>query len=378
MGKNDPVIPLVHPVLDGNELRYLAECIQSGWVSSKGSFVKRFENAMAKECQVEHALALSSGTAALHLALLATGISPGDEVLLPALTYIADANTVVYCGAKPVFVDIDPYTWNLDLAQLEGKITGRTKAILAVHLYGHPVDMDVLSGIAEQHGLIVIEDACEAQGAEYKGHPVGTLGNAGCFSFYANKLVTTGEGGMLVTNSKELADKTRFLCNQAAFDDAYTHDAIGYNYRMSNLQAAVGLAQMERIKEFLQARKRMTEVYTALLEEIPGISLYSEPGWSKSVCWLFSILLDEEYGLTRNQLRSHLLKAGIESKPFFKPLPSLIPFFTDEPYPNSVRISERGISLPSAVDLTEAQIEYIAATIQQAPQQISNQRNRNG
>jgi perosamine synthetase len=365
------MVHLIHPLLDGNEVKYLTDCIQSSWVSSKGPFISQFEQSMAVACQVDHALAVSSGTAALHLALLAIGVGPGDEVLLPALTYIADANVVMYCGAKTVFVDIDLHTWNLDLSAIESKITPRTKAIIAVHLYGHPVDMDFLNNIASQHGIAVIEDACEAQGATYKERPVGSIGDIGCFSFYANKLITTGEGGMLVCNSDVYADTARSLCNQASLDDHYSYGRIGYNYRMSNLQAAIGLAQLERIGEFIAARHRLADLYTRALSGIPGIMLYDEPGWGSSVCWLFSVLIEDEYGISRDQLRTYLFQMGIESKPFFRPLPCQPMYHVGESFPNSEQISRCGISLPTSVDLPAEQIEFIARTIKEAPLKLS-------
>jgi perosamine synthetase len=280
------MIFLSEPALNGNELDYVADCIASGWISSKGQYVQRFEAAMAHFCDVSHAVAVSSGTSALHLALLALGVGPGDEVIVPALSYVASANPVVYTGARPVFVDVNYSTWNLDLRQLEHRITSRTKAIIPVHLYGHPVNMDALMAIASEHGLWVVEDACEAHGAEVGGRRVGSIGHIGCFSFYGSKLITTGEGGMLTTDVDDLASTARLLRNQACAGEPYWHSHVGFSYRLTNLQAAVGLAQLERAERFVEARRRIRCLYDELLVGTPGLVLRPEPPWGTGVCWL--------------------------------------------------------------------------------------------
>ena len=360
------MIPVAEPALDGNELAYLADCIRSGWVSSKGAYIKRFEESVAAWCGVQHGVVTSSGTSALHLALLAVGVEPGDKVIVPALTYVSTANVVAYTGARPTFVDADPATWNLDLAQLEAKITPRTKAIIPVHLYGHPIDMDTVMAIADRHGLSVVEDACEAHGSEYKGRQAGGLGHIGCFSFYGNKVVTTGEGGMLVTNSKDIATAARSLRNQATEGDQYWHRRIGFSYRMTNLQAAVGLAQMERISQFVAARRRLTRLYDTLLADTPGLVRYAEPPWAKSVCWLYSLLVEDEFGMTRDDLIAYMARHDIESKPFFLPLPRLPAYDDGLSYPVAEHLSRCGISLPSSVKLQPGQIEHIAGVITKA------------
>jgi perosamine synthetase len=305
------VIYVSEPRLDGNELAYLADCIRSGWISSRGDYVRRFEDAVAAWCAVEHGVATSSGAGALHLALLALEIGPGDEVILPALSYVASAHAVTYTGAHPVFVDVDPCTWNLDLNQVESAITPQTKAVMAVHLYGHPVEMASLGSIAEKYGLWMIEDACQAHGAEYRGRRVGGIGHVGCFSFYANKLITTGEGGMLVTDCDALAERARLRRNQGCRDGDYWHLQIGFNYRMSSLQAAVGLAQLERVAQFLKTRRVVAQLYNQFLAPVAGLTLYQEPNWSKSVCWLYSLLVEPKFGLSRDALIYHLACRGI-------------------------------------------------------------------
>jgi perosamine synthetase len=367
MEKITRTIPLVEHVFNGNELAYLTDCICQGWVSSKGAYVKKFEAMLASWCRVRYAVAVSSGTGALHLALLAMGIGPGDEVIVPALSYVASANAILYSGACPVFVDIDPQTWNLNLSLVEAKITRKTKAIMVVHLYGHLVEMDRLLEIARKYQLWVVEDACEALGAEYKGLQAGAIGDVGCFSFYANKLITTGEGGMFVTDNDVLAEKVRSLRNQAAYGRGYHHTQIGFNYRMSNLEAAVGVAQMEQIEKFIAARSRVVQLYDQFLEGIPGISFYQEPAWGKNVCWLYSVIIEDDYGLSRDGLINRLEEGGIESKPFFEPLTTLPHFFNGEAFPVAQSLSGKGISLPSSINLGVEQVEYITRIIRKIP-----------
>jgi perosamine synthetase len=360
------MIPVAEPVLDGNELTYVADCIRSGWVSSKGAYVKCFEDAMAVWCGVRHGIATSSGTNALHLALLAVGIGPGDEVIVPALSYVASANAVAHTGARPVFVDADYSTWNLDLNQIQLKITPHTKAIMPVHLYGHPVDMAILMTIAGEHGLWIVEDACQAHGAECKGCRAGGLGHIGCFSFYGNKLITTGEGGMLLTDFDNFAATARSLRNQASAGETYWHPRIGFSYRMTNMQAAVGLAQLERITQFIRARQQVVDLYNELLVDTMGLILYVEPSWGKSVCWLYSLLIEDEFGISRDELIVYLARHGIESKPFFRPLPSLPAYEDRQSYPVAEHLSRCGISLPTSVKIQLQQVEYITQVIKQA------------
>jgi perosamine synthetase len=357
------MIPIAEPDLDGNELAYLTDCIRSGWVSSRGAYVPRFEENIANWCGSRYAVSTSSGTSALHLALLAIGVGPGDEVILPALTYVASANAVAYTGAQPVFVDVELSSWNLDLNQVSSKVTPHTKAILPVHLYGHPVDMQVCMEIAEQRGLWVIEDACEAHGAEHAGRRVGSIGHIGCFSFFGNKLITTGEGGMLLTDSRELANIARSLRDQAKTPELYWHSEIGFNYRMTNLQAAIGVAQMERVDQFVAARRRIARLYDGFFRDTAGLILYREPAWGMSVCWLYSLLVEPESGLDRDHLIEYLAGREIESRTLFKPLPSVPAYRDGQSYPVAERLSQTGFSLPSSVKLEPKQIEDITQAV---------------
>jgi perosamine synthetase len=366
MNRNQITIPLVAPSFDGNELAYLTECIQTGWVSHKGPFVRKFEESIANFCRVQNAVAVSSGTAALHLALMAIGVKPGDEVIVPVLSYISTANVIAYTGALPVFIDSEGASWNMDLLQLQDKISPKTKAIMVVHLYGHLVDMDRLLEIAQRHNLAVIEDACEALGGEYRGRMAGTLGTIGCFSFFPNKLITTGEGGMVVTNSEPLAARVRLLRNQAAVGRTYHYSEIGFNYRMTNLQAAVGVAQMERIEQFIENREQVIKIYNQALKNLDGISLYHEPEWSKNGWWLFSILLKDELGVDRDQMISYLMEHGIESKPFFELQTSVATYHTGEAFPVAQDLSSHGINLPTNRNLNKKTIEKISNIIKAA------------
>jgi len=304
------------------ELEYVSECILTGWVSSAGKFVRQFEEMFASFCGAKYAIATSNGTTALHLAILALDIGPGDEVIVPTLTFIASANSVRYTGATPIFVDSDPYTWNIDPELVEAAITPSTKAIMPVHLYGHPADMDPILEIARRYELAVIEDAAEAHGALYKGIRVGSLGDIGCFSFYGNKIVTTGEGGMVVTNHAELAKKMRVLRDHGMTpEQRYYHHVLGYNYRLTNIQAAIGVAQMEKVETILESKARIARTYDEALADIPGISLPPQAEWAVNVYWLYSILVDEKtYGMSRDQLIALLTENGFETRPFFPPV----------------------------------------------------------
>ena len=268
------MIPVAEPSFEGNELEYVTNCIRSGWVSSLGEYVKRFEQGFAAYCGVRHGVATHNGTVALHLALAALGIGPGDEVILPTLTFVATANAVTYTGARPIFVDSEPHTWNIDPEAAARAVTPLTRAIIAVHLYGHPADMEPLRALTEQHGLTLIEDAAEAHGARYKGQRVGSLSDVAVFSFFGNKIITTGEGGMVLTDDPSLAERCFFLENQARHkENPYWHPEIGYNYRMTNVQAALGVAQLERIEELVAIRIRNAAHYKRRLSEVSGLGI---------------------------------------------------------------------------------------------------------
>jgi perosamine synthetase len=367
------IIPVCEPVMTGKELEYLKDCLDSNWISSAGKYIPVFEDRFAAECHCQYGVACANGTVALHLGLAALGLEPGDEVILPTFTMIATINAVTYAGATPVLVDSEPCTWNLDLEQLAAKITPKTKAIIPVHTYGHPVHMDPLMELADQHGLFVLEDAAEAHGAEYKGRRTGGLGHAGGFSFYANKIITTGEGGMITTNNAEFAALCHNLRDHAfSTERHFWHKYIGFNYRMTNLQAAVGVAQTEKMNDFVEARRRNAALYTELLKDIPGLVTPPEAGWAKNVFWMYSLLVEDGFGMTRDQLRAYLARHGIETRTFFIPMhlqPIYYQAFKGQRYPVAEMLCQRGFYLPSASSLTERQIQYIADIVQRAHQE---------
>lgn len=359
-------IPVYEPDLSGNELRYITDCVQTSWISSLGEYVRRFEREFADFCGARYGVSVFNGTVALHLALVTLGIGEGDEVIVPTLTFIATANAVTYTGAKPVLVDSEPHTWNLDPARLEEAITPRTKAIIPVHVYGHPVDMEPLLEIARRHGLYVIEDAAEAHGAQYKGRRVGALGDVGCFSFYGNKIVTTGEGGMLVTDDARLAERAAILRDHAMSPERrYWHSEVGYNYRMTNLQAAIGVAQMERVHEMIEIKRRNALCYNTLLAGMRGITLPPEAPWARSVYWMYSILVEESFGAGRDELAAHLKQRGIDNRPFFHPLHTMPPYRQEIGLPVAERLSQKGLNLPSSSLLREKDIERIVEAIKE-------------
>jgi len=367
-------IPVAAPALVGNEMNYVQNCLKTGWISSCGEYVEQFEHKFAEFCNVNHALSCCNGTAALHLALLALDIGPGDEVIVPTLTFVATANAVSYCGATPVFIDSEPQTWNLDTNQIEGLITERTKAIIVVHLYGHPADMDPIKNIAKKHSLWVIEDAAEAHGAEYKGEKVGSLGDIATFSFYGNKIITTGEGGMITTNNSELAQKMLQLKGQGMDPHhRYWFPIIGYNYRLTNIASAIGLAQLEKIEWHIARKREIAKNYVHQLKDIGNISFQPEMPWAKNVYWMSSILLDENCIVSRDQLMNILGETGIETRPVFYPMHTL-PIYREKNkevrYPVAEHIASKALNLPSGVSLTEKELSYICSTIKQAVQHI--------
>jgi perosamine synthetase len=369
------VIPVCEPTLGGNEAEYVLDCIESNWISSAGKYIPRFEEAFAGLCDTQYGVACANGTVALHLALATLGIGPGDEVIVPTFTMIATINAVTYTGATPVLVDSEPATWNMDLNQVADKITSRTRAVMPVHTYGHPVDMDPLMEMAEQHGFYVVEDAAEAHGAEYKGRKAGSLGQAGCFSFYANKIITTGEGGMITTNDPDIASLARNLRDHAFSEERhFWHKYLGYNYRMTNMQAAVGLAQTEQMESFVEARRANAAQYTAALSQIPGIVTPPEAGWARSVFWMYSILVEDDFGTDRDGLRAFLAGHGIETRTFFIPMhlqPIYYRAFQGQRYPVAEMLCQRGFYLPSASSLTTREIDYVTDIVHQAHQAAS-------
>lgn len=358
------------PLFDFREAKYLKECIDTGWISSEGPFVKKFEEVFANFCQVKYGVSCTNGTTALHLALLALGVKSGDEVIMPTFTMIATAYAAVYLGAKPVLVDACPNTWNMATAQIADKITKKTKVILPVHIYGHPVDMQDIWDITKKKNIKILEDAAEAHGAQYKGVRAGNLSDVAAFSFYANKIITTGEGGMIVTNQEEIAKKAAYFRNMAfQTKTRYLHQDIGYNYRMTNLQAAVGLAQMEKIDEFIKKKINTARLYHEQLSKIEGITLpYQEP-WAKNVYWMYSILINEKIlGLSRDEFMLKLAQEGIGTRSFFVPMHQQPIFrkmglFLRERYPVAEDISKRGLYLPSGLNMDANKVDFVCAKI---------------
>lgn len=360
-------IPIASPILGKQELNYVLDCIKSSWISSHSSYVTEFEEKFSEYCGVKHGITTSSGTTALHLALASLDIKKGNEVIIPTLTMIATANAVTYTRAKPILVDSEPDYWVIDTDKIQEKITNRTKAIIVVHLYGHPVDMDPVLDIAKDKGLFVIEDAAEAHGAEYRGKKVGGIGDIGCFSFYANKIITTGEGGMLITNNKKIAKRVRSLKDHAFVGSKrLLHEKIGFSYRMSGLQAAMGLAQLENIDEFIEKRRKAAIIYNNLLKKLTGITLQKEAKWAKNVFWVYSVLIEKEFGIKRNNLIKFLEKNGIESRPFFLPIhaqPVYSGNYSGQEFPISNRLSSRGLNLPCHPTLKKSDMRSICDLI---------------
>lgn len=373
------MIPVAQPIIAKNAKKYVSECLTSGWVSSQGEYVAKFEDAFARFIGVKYAVATSSGTSALHLALAALNIGKGDEVIIPALTMIAAALPVIYQGATPVLVDSEPDTGNIDVTKIEEKITKRTRVIIAVHLHGHPVDMEPLLKLAKKYRLAVVEDAAEAHGAgiRIKNNEsrsmkqgwvkVGSLGDIGCFSFYGNKIITTGEGGMAVTNHKKLAERMRSLQNLARTPGKhFLHQEIGFTYRMSALQAALGLAQLEEVNRFIEKKREIAALYNKLLSQSEGlITLPLEKAYARSIHWQYGILLNKESKLHRDKLAKYLAKRDIETRTFFVPLheqPAFekLGFFRGEKYPVAEDLSTRGICLPSGLAISKKDIHFVA------------------
>ena len=363
-------IPVAIPDLSGNEEKYVSNAIKSTWISSTGAYIDQFEEEFANKCDTNYSLSVCNGTVALHLALLALDVRSGDEVLIPSLTYIATANAVRYVGAEPVFVDVDPNTWCVDPKLLEENITRRTKGIIAVHMYGHPADMDAINHIAAVHGLWVVEDAAEAHFAKYKGRPVGGLGQIGTFSFYGNKIITCGEGGAITLNDKQLAVRARTLRGQGMDPQRqYYFPVTGYNFRLTNIVCAILCAQMERVEEIIAQRMEIFKTYRELLKNIPGIGFQPIAEWAEPAPWLFCITVDQDkYGRSRDELMELLAEKGIDTRPFFIPLHTLPPFREEssrrnEELPVTYKLSASGINLPTYSDLRNDNISEISQII---------------
>lgn len=363
-------IPVYQPWLCGNEERYVLDCLRSGWISSKGQYIAAFEDRFAEFIGVRHALSVCNGTVALHVALAALGIGPGDEVIVPTFTYIAPVNAVVYCGATPVFVDADPDTWQLDPNDVYRRITPKTKAIIVVHLYGHPAEMNALTTLAQEHGLFIVEDCAEAFGATYQGKHVGTFGDIATFSFYGNKTITTGEGGMVTTNDDMLAERIRRLKGQGlAPYREYWHDIIGYNYRMTNIAAAIGLAQLENASLFLDRKRTIAQRYRHLLADTHLVFQHESPEVQHS-WWMISVLAPTAQ--ERDHLRQALARHGIETRPTFYPVHTM-PMYSHryERHRVAESLGLRGINLPSYPSLRDEQIEEICHVLRNALGQLT-------
>ena len=365
-------IPVCEPALLGNEKQYVLDAIETGWISSSGKYVQQFEQSFSSFCSVQHGVSVCNGTVAIHLALKALGVGKGDEVIIPSFTMIASAFAVCYVGAMPVFVDAEPETWNIDVRRIEEKISPRTKVIMPVHIYGHPCDMDPILELARKFDLYVLEDAAEVHGATYKGNKCGSLGDLAAFSFFANKIVTTGEGGMVVTNNAHLAQQCRYfknLCFPVDGERNYIHQDIGFNYRMSNVIAALGLAQTEKASQYVEMRRHNNALFRKYLAGVRGLTFQQEKSWAKNVYWMNGILVDPgEFGMTRNELAKSLKDKGIDSRSFFVGMhhqPSLQTYGCrcDGDYPVTDRLAAQGLYLPSGSSLQVPQIEYICETI---------------
>lgn len=356
-------IPVSAPQFCGREAEYVQECIASTWISSIGRFLPLFEADFAKFCEVEHAVSCNNGTSALHLALLGMGVEPGDEVLVPTLTFVATANAVAYCGAKPVLVDSEPRTMNMDPALLEAKITPKTKGIIVVHLYGHPADMDPILEVARKHNLFVVEDAAEAHGALYRGRKVGGIGDVGTFSFFGNKIITTGEGGMVTVRDTERAALIRRFRGQGMEPTRrYWFPMIGYNYRMTNIQAAIGLAQLEQIDRYMAHHRTVARWYGEHLAGLTeALTLPLEESWARHAYWLYTVILRRG---DRDAVMAGLDRAGIETRPVFYPMHVMPPFFEEAGrYPVAEHLAANGISLPTHIGMTEEDVIYITGEL---------------
>src|SRR5438552_15494472 len=373
-------IPVNEPFLTDQELQYVSHCVRTGWVSSAGRFIDEFEERWAAYCGRHYGITVSNGTTALQLAIACLKLKPGDEVIMPTFTIISCAQAVIYNGGIPVLVDCDPRTWCMDVLQLETKITSRTRAIMPVHIYGHPVEMDPVLELAQKYRLSIIEDAAEVHGAEYlsgrhSGRPewtrCGRCGTLSCFSFYANKLITTGEGGMILTDDEALAEKSRSLRNLCFQPQRrFYHETLGFNFRLTNMQAALGVAQLERIAQIVERKRWMGHEYNRRLDDIPGLQLPYEASWAKSVFWMYSVVLSEDTGMDAVGFALRLKERGIETRPFFlgmheQPVFHEQGLFHYEHYAVSERIARQGLYLPSGLSLTEEQLTKVCDAVRE-------------
>lgn len=366
MTRTGGTIPWAKPEFAGKEQAYLLDALQSSWISG-GKYVDRFETEFARACGCRFGVATSSGTTALHVALVALGMRPGDEVIVPTFTFVAPVNVVIHAGAKPILVDCDRDTWCLDPSEVERAITPRTKAIIPVHVYGHPCGMDAISGIASRHHLLVIEDAAEAHGSRCHGQVVGSFGIAGCFSFHAAKTLTMGEGGIVVTNDEALAQRLRILRDHGMRKDRrYWHDHVGYNYRLTNFQAALGCAQLERFDAIIARRRHIAQQYRQRLERIPGLRCQHEAPWADRVLWTQAILIDpSRFGMDRDGVMAALSERGIETRPAFYPVHTMPIYGVTGRFPMAEEVGRHGLTLPTYTSLSDVEIALITDTIAQ-------------
>jgi perosamine synthetase len=366
------MIPVNEPLLTESDFGSVMDALRSGWISGAGPHIEAFEERWAAYCDRKHGIAVANGTVALQVAVDLLDLQPGDEVILPTFTIISCALPILLAGATPVLVDSDPQTWTMDVAQVQEKVTPRTRAVMPVHIYGHPVDMGPLMLIAERQGVQLIEDAAEAHGAEYRGQRIGSFGTASCFSFYANKLVTTGEGGMLLVDDDALAERARRMRN-LGFQPGrrFLHSEVGFNFRLTNMQAALGLTQIERMHEIVARKRKMGEAYTQRLAEVDGIELQVQQPWASGVYWMFGLVVDEDTRLDAAELARRLVERGVETRPFFvgmheQPVLRERGLFQGEAYPVAERIARQGLYLPSGLGLQDWQIDHVCEAVREA------------
>jgi perosamine synthetase len=365
------MIPVAEPVLLGNEKKYVMDCLDTLWISSRGKYIPLFEEQFSRYCGVRHGVACANGTVGLHMALEVLGVGPGDEVIVPDFNIIVAANVVILAGARPVLVDVEPDTWCLDPARLEAAVTPRTKAIMVVHMYGHPCDMDPILAVARRHGLRVVEDCCQSHGATYHGRMTGSLGDIGVFSFYGNKTITAGEGGMLVTDSDELAERARLYRDNGFEVPRFIHKIRGMNYRLTNIQAAIGLAQTEKLDLAVARKREIARAYLEHLAGVPDLGLPVERPGCRNVYWMFGVLIGDGFGPSKEEVMAGLAARGVDSRSFFFPLSEQPALRGDDPRlpdlggdrPVSRALGRRGLYLPSGLGLTAEQIRHCAEAL---------------
>jgi len=366
------MIAVNEPLIGEREIEYVLNCLKTGWISSAGKYIQEFEEKWAEYCGMKSGVAVSNGTTALETAVACIGIEPGDEIIMPTFTIISCALAIIRNGGVPVLIDSEPRTWCVDVTKISEKITLKTRAIMPVHIYGHPVDMDPVKELAKKYNLVIIEDAAEAHGAEYKGKKCGGLGDISCFSFYANKIITTGEGGMLLTNNKEYEEKARSLRNLCFRQDRrFYHTELGHNFRLTNIQAAIGLAQLERIDELIEKKRWIGRNYNERLKDISGLILPTEEPWAKNVYWMYGVILDESTSIDAKEFALCLRKQGVDTRPFFlgmheQPLFHEMGLFKDEHYPVAEMIARQGLYLPSGLTLIEEEIDIVTNAVRKA------------